>query len=217
MRKTFFIVAMLKPFKNDPEILYDKFWKGKGMRKNYFFAVKIPEEQKERLHRFIAEKKHFYLFKNWVHPQDYHITLAFLGKIDNELLQKAISRVNKRLFRENSFPLTIRHLGIFGSNTAPRVFWADVYPSAELTAIHRKVFQACEQAGVKLDKRPFRPHITLARKWIGDGPFSQQLLIPVRPSDNGMAISFIVQEIVLYETNLQSTPKYKEIKSFSLL
>lgn len=185
------------------------------MRHNYFYAVKIPEVEKNQLHRFVAEKKHNYPFKNWVHPQDYHITLAFLGKIDEELLREANNNVQNHLFQEKSFSLTIRRLGIFGSKHSPRVFWADVYPSSELLAIRQSVYQACEQAGLVLDQRPFRPHITLARRWTGDGPFTDQLKRQVQ-LQNGTKISFSVEEIVLYESWPQAIPRYKEVANFPL-
>lgn len=186
------------------------------MKNNHFFAVKIPEEQKMQLYNFINEKRNDYPFKNWVHPLDYHITLAFLGKVAPFLLRESVRRVQHHLSGEKSFRLTIRRLGVFGAKTSPRVFWADVFPSEDLTNIHEKVYLACLEAGVQLNQRPFRPHITLARKWIGEHPFSEHLLLPVEQKD-GTPISFKVQEIVLYESKLTSTPKYQGIERFSLL
>ena len=185
------------------------------MKTHYFIALKIPHHEKKLLYHFIEKRKADYSFKNWVHPEDYHITLAFLGNASKEELDEVIRGVHDILQHEKSFPLTVRKLGIFGQKTRPRVFWADVYPSEPLMQVRNKVFDVCEKIGFVLDKRPFRPHITLARRWVGDASFSEKLLLPVTLGE-GQSLSFSVEEIVLYRTNPQRTPKYEEIHIFPL-
>lgn len=178
---------------------------------HYFFAVKLPQEVKILLSEWVESHKEDFPFGRWVHPEDYHITLAFLGYADGMKLQKAIETLGKFLSEERSFSLNLNKLGTFGSEKNPRIFWADVEKSDALNQIQKKVYQQCLGLGFELDKKPFRPHITLARKWMSEEAFDPNKLTKV-VEDN----SFTVNEIILYETHLDKTPKYKEFASFPL-
>jgi len=113
------------------------------------------------------------------------------------------------------FRLEINQLGTFGREQSPRVLWADIEYSSELHDIRNKVFSACEQAGFKLETRPFRPHITLARKWTGEEAFQSDKLViwkKLQPD----SLPFQVSEVVLYRTHLNQLPKYEAIAIFPL-
>jgi 2'-5' RNA ligase len=106
-------------------------------------------------------------------------------------------------------------LGIFGKQDSPRIFFADTEESNELQLIRQKVFTACEEAGFILETRPFRPHITLARKWAGTEPFRKDAL-GVWEEFQPEPLSFKAINIALYQTHLHNTPKYEEVRLFSL-
>jgi RNA 2',3'-cyclic 3'-phosphodiesterase len=111
--------------------------------------------------------------------------------------------------------LEINKLGIFGKLDSPRIFWGDTKESNELQVVRRKVFTACLDAGFQLETRPFKPHITLARKWAGDKPF-QKTLLDVWNDLQPEPLLFKVNEVVLYQTHLDKTPKYEEITIYKL-
>jgi RNA 2',3'-cyclic 3'-phosphodiesterase len=182
---------------------------------HYFFAVKLPKEAKDFLYEWIQARKGDFPFARWVHPEDYHITLAFLGFAEKSMLNEVVEKVKPILEKESSFTLTLNSLGIFGPKKAPRIFWADVESSEQLDSIQKKVYRECEKTGFQLDKKPFRPHITLARKWKSEDAFEEGTLLQIREKD-GKTFSFNVTEIVLYETHLDRTPKYHEYVSFPL-
>ncbi|MFC5559046.1 RNA 2',3'-cyclic phosphodiesterase [Ureibacillus thermophilus] len=182
---------------------------------HYFFAVKLPKEAKEFLYEWIQARKGDFPFARWVHPEDYHITLAFLGFAEKEKLEQAIEKVKPVLEKEVSFTLTLNSIGVFGPQKAPRIFWADVESSEQLFSIQKEVYQQCVETGFQLDKKPFRPHITLARKWNSGDAFDIKTLMQIR-EENGNTFSFNVTEVVLYETHLDRTPKYVEYANFPL-
>jgi len=180
---------------------------------HYFFAVKLPSEAKRFIHQWVMTNKEHYPFKRWVHPEDYHITLAFLGNQEKEMLTKAIAAIAKIVEEEKPFELTFHQLGVFGNVTVPRIFWLDVKTCKQLTDIQKNVYNQCIKLGFALDKKPFRPHITLARKWDGPDPFQMNML---NQYSFQQSFSFSVNQIVLYETHLNQTPKYKEYHVFQL-
>lgn len=185
------------------------------MNKNthYFYALKLPSEVKLHLKEICEGLKIDFSFKSWVHTEDYHITFAFLGHADKEQLQTSIQLTKDALAEKTSFPLTVNELGIFGKSDAPRIFWAGTETETELNDCRATIYQACHQAGFQLETRAFHPHITLARKWIGEAPFLQDRL---RKQFKLEPITFQAEEVVLYETHLDKVPKY-EVKELFLL
>ncbi len=183
---------------------------------HFFFAVSLPEETKQELDKACLSLKDTLPFKRWVHPEDYHITLAFLGSALEERLATAKSLVEISLKEEKSFPLHIHQLGVFGKADEPRIFWADTLKENRLMTIRDKVYTSCIQAGFQLEERPFKPHITLARKWAGNTSFHPNLLKINNPFKE-TPLSFEANEVVLYQTHLEREPKYEKMAIFPLI
>lgn len=166
---------------------------------HYFFALPLPNELKQSLHQCIQKQQ--LPFARFVHEQDLHLTLAFLGSADEEQLQAARSLVASSVQEMEAFPLVINSLGVFGKKTEPRIFWAGIKEEQRLDTLQSAVSSACREAGFSIDNRPFRPHITLARKWKGESLFQlPQLAVNQK---------FLAETVVLYETYLDKSPKYK--------
>lgn len=182
---------------------------------HFFFAVKIPDETKSILKKQSEQLKEIFPFNRWVHHQDLHITLAFLGNAPSEKLSIALDNVQNSLLDSKGFLLEINKLGIFGRQESPRIFWIDTKENNELQVVRKKVFTACIEAGFQLETRPFKPHITLARKWAGDQPFQKNLL-EVWNELQPEPLLFRANEVVLYQTHLDQTPKYEAKKIFQL-
>lgn len=180
-------------------------------RHHYFFAAKLPAEAKAFLKHWVKAHQEEFPFGKWVHSEDYHITLAFLGFADEKLKQQAIDSLPEVLAGEEAFTLKLHKIGTFGAVKKPRIFWADTEHSEDLNRIQQKVHQQCRNIGFELDKKPFRSHITLARKWNGEQDFDAASLKEIQDR-----IAFTVDEIVLYETHLDRTPKYVEYAKFPL-
>jgi len=181
-------------------------------KSHFFYAVKIPMDTKEHLNLWIEKHLDRSLFERWVHPSDFHITLAFLGHSHEGDLLGLTEKIKRSLINIRPFPLTINQLGTFGKREQPRIFWAGVTASEPLYQLQKIVFKKCLDFGFQLDKKPFRPHITLARKYKGVSSFSHDLVNDITFSEEKWA-TFIVDEIVLYKTNLQQTPKYEVIEN----
>jgi RNA 2',3'-cyclic 3'-phosphodiesterase len=186
-----------------------------GQQTHYFFALSLPNETKTALKDFRDGIKGDFPFSRWVHEQDFHITLAFLGQADKDRLESAKNLVKEYIGDTISFWLKIDHLGIFGRKEAPRIFWAGVQTEEKLHQVRNQVFSACNRAGFELEARAFSPHITLARKWQGESPF----MIDKFETEKRLSTPFLfkAKKIVLYQTHLDRTPKYEAIASFPLV
>lgn len=180
---------------------------------HYFFAVKLPNEAKSFLDKWVQAHKVDYPFGKWVHPEDFHITLAFLGFAEEDKKENAVNSMGEAISGIPSFSLTLNQIGTFGPPKSPRIFWAGVNESDVLKELQKRVYKQCLDIGFQVDKKPFKPHITLARKWKGEQPYEKGRVIPI---DTDRPFSFSVDEVVLYETHLDKTPKYKEFARFTL-
>lgn len=179
---------------------------------HFFFALSLPEDVKAA----IGEKSHILEkqlpFKKWLHPEDYHITLAFLGNAEEDMLTKALRLAEDALSGEQPFRLKLAHAGVFGPSESPRILWIGTEPSSPLTVIRDHVYNASLQAGFSLDKKPFKPHITIARKCTAPD-FSLDKLAgtaDIYPE------AFTARTVTLYRTHIGKRPSYEPVHSISL-
>ena len=189
------------------------------MNKNthYFWAVRLPDFVKQNIQDELTNVKGIFQFKRWVHKNDLHITLAFLGSVeDQQQLQSVINTVGHAIKDEKAFPLQVQGLNVFGSNKSPRIFWAAVNHEKNLFQVQKIVHRKCQEVGFTLENRTYHPHITLARNWTGQEEFNSELLEKYNPFCE-KPLSFQAEEVVLYKTNLEEIPKYEPIAVFSLL
>ncbi|WP_338777666.1 RNA 2',3'-cyclic phosphodiesterase [Metabacillus sp. FJAT-52054] len=183
------------------------------MGTHYFLAVRIPRQQSAIIQSLIKQECSRMPFKRWVHPFDYHITLAFLGEPPSgeHLLQLSDDLSEIIEGRLPSFHLDFAGIQTFGAADSPRILWLGVRPSKTLMELREEVYSCCIKNGFQLDPRPFKPHITLARKWDGKDPY----LNPDGWNPESIP-SFEVPAIDLLQTNVNEEPKYKTIRSFPL-
>ena len=96
--------------------------------------------------------------------ENFHITLKFLGGVDDARIGAFTDALRAAVDGEHAFDLEIVGLGAFPSATRPRVLWAGVAAGLELlTAIAARVDHAMATQGFALEERPFSPHVTLGR------------------------------------------------------
>jgi len=183
---------------------------------HYFLALPLSPTMKGLLSnwREILEPK--LQFKTWVHREDYHITLAFLGHASFSQLNELKSGIINVTKQHQIFELTLAGLGTFGKQDSPRIFWAGVLNSEPLRSLQFDISNVVKNHGFQIDTRPFNPHITMARKWNEDKIFDfENIDKMVMPKEE--VSSFIVENVVLYRTHLQRVPKYQPLTVFPLM
>jgi 2'-5' RNA ligase len=92
-------------------------------------------------------------------PEQWHITLAFLGDVDNP--EGLYGGLRAAAARTSPFAV---HLAGGGAFTRARVVWVGVGGDVEaLGGLATDVQAACREAGIRLDAHRFRPHVTVGR------------------------------------------------------
>ncbi len=94
----------------------------------------------------------------------FHITLKFLGYVEQSRLPALWDSVCTAVAKSRPFTMVLRGLGAFPNLRSPRVAWAGIEQgAAELTDLAAKVEQACARHGFELERRAFKAHLTLGR------------------------------------------------------
>lgn len=153
----------------------------------------------------------------WVRPEGIHLTLRFLGGVEEEILSKIGGRVEQLVRGEGPISLTASGLGFFPNPSRPRVVWVGLQgETARLMGVQRKVEEAVYDLPVHQEReRGFTPHITVAR--IADFHSCSgiaRVLEAARSADFG---DFTVGSLILYKSDL--TPqgaKYTKLREFKL-
>jgi 2'-5' RNA ligase len=100
----------------------------------------------------------------WVHPDNLHFTLRFLGELPPAQVARAVVATRAAVGTLAPFSLTIGGLGAFPSLERPQVVWVGVTAGAEgLEALALALNAALARERFPAEDRPFRPHLTLGR------------------------------------------------------
>jgi 2'-5' RNA ligase len=98
-----------------------------------------------------------------VRPDHLHVTLAFIGDVD-EARAAAIVEASSAPLAAAPFDVAFGAAGVFPPRGAPRVLWLGLTSgAAEVGRVQRLVAARLAAIGIALEKRPFHPHVTLAR------------------------------------------------------
>jgi len=95
----------------------------------------------------------------WRPADNFHLTLAFIGETNRHGFDSAIEALSS--IEAPAFELRLTGVGFFGDKQ-PRALWAGVEPSGALDHLQAKTEQALRRAGFNLEKRKFKPHVTIA-------------------------------------------------------
>jgi len=129
-----------------------------------FIAIELPPEIKTDLHSLINGFKKTGQSLRWVNPENIHLTLKFLGNIKRDRVQEITASLQKSVININSFKLEMAGLGFFPNARRPRVFWVGVGGDIRsLILLQSRIDDNMEKLGFEKEKRPFSPHLTLAR------------------------------------------------------
>jgi 2'-5' RNA ligase len=130
-----------------------------------FIAIKMPDTLLTDIGQYIQQIKKLAPDVRWVKARSIHITLKFLGEIEENLLQQVVNELHPLKNLVEPFDLVVSGFGSFPSEKNPRVFWigleADVKNS--LFTLHKWIDTKLESLGFTKEKRRFSPHLTVGR------------------------------------------------------
>lgn len=175
-----------------------------------FLAVEVPLPQRKAVYSLIKSLHVESLPVKWVNLENLHITLKFLGEVDERRIT-AIQPVLKDIARQQQ-PFSIRLAGIGGFPTrhSPRVLWVGVdNGAAEITKLAITLDQELYRYDFLREEKKFHPHLTFGRARIPlriRGQLDQEFTTEL----------FTVQSFTLYKSTLRPAgPLYEILTQFS--
>lgn len=174
-----------------------------------FIAIDIPEELKRLLSQIpkldLASAK-----ITWVNPDNIHVTLKFLGEIDEIKLKKVSESLSK--ISTQRFTLKTSNMGCFPNENHPAVLWLGIQESKFLLDVQKKIEGALNQ--LFPPEKKFVSHLTVGRiKFINDKNALQQYMKNLYVKE----CAFEVNEIILYRSDLTPQgPKYTILQKFEM-
>jgi 2'-5' RNA ligase len=146
----------------------------------------------------------------WQDDAQLHLTLAFAGEVERPAAADLVEALAD--IESAAFPIEVAGVGHFERKGAPTAVWARVPASEPLSQLQRRVERACRRAGIATEKRPYRPHVTLARLPRLAGPIGDWL------ADHGTlrAGPWEATGFTLYQSHLrQEGPLYAPLVDFA--
>jgi 2'-5' RNA ligase len=130
-----------------------------------FIAVELPEPFKQTLAQ-LQEKigAGSRAPVKWVAPGSIHLTLKFLGNIDESLAGKVTEAIEAAAGGVHPFRIQLKDLGAFPNLNRVNIIWVGLAGDIDgLKALQRRIDESLKPLGFKPENRPFTPHLTLAR------------------------------------------------------
>jgi 2'-5' RNA ligase len=128
-----------------------------------FIAIELPGEIKNILGSIQDELKQTQADVKWVKPENIHLTLKFLGEIDEDLVEKIHSILDEVAGKNCPFKLGLTNLGAFPKLQYPRVIWIGMVGDQKVIDIAKDLEEQMVKIGIPAESRPFSSHITLGR------------------------------------------------------
>jgi 2'-5' RNA ligase len=121
-----------------------------------FTGVEIPPEVGQAL----ASLRGGLPGARWIDPENYHLTLRFIGDVDEMTAQEVASLLER--VKRNAFELHLEGVMSFGGRK-PRALIAMVAPARPLLDVHAEHERLMQRIGLEPEGRKYTPHVTVAR------------------------------------------------------
>jgi len=128
-----------------------------------FVAVNLPDEVRAAIWQSTATMRSKEFPIRWVSAESIHLTLKFLGDVDESLESQVIAALESAVLGARGFDLSLAGFGAFPNAHRPRVVWLGCETATALGLVQHRVEEEMNAIGFPFEGRPFRPHLTLGR------------------------------------------------------
>jgi len=151
----------------------------------------------------------------WVRPEVIHLTLKFLGEIENESVVEVCGITEGVAARHGSFELDVESVGHFGGRSARVVWVGSGKGSDELLGLQQDLEQKLAEAGWPRESRKFTVHLTLCR--IRNPKAGIELAQITEAYKDYKLGSIVADSVTVYQSQLRpSGPVYTPLGRYEL-
>jgi 2'-5' RNA ligase len=171
-----------------------------------FIAIDLPGEAKSLLAEAAASLSRQADSGNFVPKENFHLTLVFIGETKrvNDCIEVMHSVV--RLSGSGPLALSLSGIGSFKSKRG-HTWWAGIDDASALGNLANALADGLRSTGLSIEKRSFKPHVTLGRSVVTSRPVSLEL----------PRLSVSIPAVSLMRSDLSGDcPAYTEVASAAL-
>lgn len=167
-----------------------------------FISINLPEDIKREILSLQSRLKVHGGHIGWVKPDAIHLTLKFLGDIDEKKIPEIEAATREATKGFDTFYLRILGLGVFPSLKRPRIIWLGVNEEGDsLARLQSKIEDEIARIGPPREEREFKPHLTIGR--VKDLHGFKQLMDTI-DAERGIDLDgFNVTEILIMKSELR--------------
>lgn len=178
-----------------------------------FIGIDFDKELKAEIYKFQQKLKKYAVKGRWKNVENLHLTLKFLDEINPDQQEKINKAMEGISIARKPFNLAVAGMGIFNGRGSIRVLWLGMTGDmAELQSLYAEIDKALNCIGLPMEKRTYKPHITIGQDIIFEGSFDRIQEELGDPQFN----SFRVDSLFLFRSDqIQNKRVYSKSASYS--
>ena len=183
-----------------------------------FIAIGLPKPKIEKLTHLQSLLAPQIPNVRWAEGVTLHLTLTFLGEVENADLNNVCKTVQRVVTASSAFDLRLEKFGAFPDQTRARTLWVGIGGGGldTLLALQADINQAVGDAGYPTGENSFHPHITIGRMQKGR-QFACDVTPQIQHFQTWTAGHFNVTEVTTYSSHLtREGPVYTPLSTASL-
>ena len=181
-----------------------------------FFALDPPAALTRKIENLVKKFDTPPNFVRWVRAGNMHITLKFLGDVDESAIPAVVEAARRAVEPCPPLKLIVEGLGVFPNHEQPQVIWFGVSGDTEpLREMERSLSSSLTPLGFPPEDRPFAGHLTIGR--VKSGNARGKIARLVRQYHRFYIGETVSAEVALYESRLgMEGAVYAKLDSFPL-
>ena len=182
-----------------------------------FLAFELPHEIRSGISDVSIDLRKSGLNVKWVNVDNIHLTILFLGNIEEDDIHPMEDSIGKICDKYSSFDISLEGIGLFPDIRKPRVIWLGLGGNIDRMGNFRDDLQGIlSPFGIKKENRAFKPHITLGRFRNPTGKNGELGKYLTRYRSISSPV-YTVNELFLFKSELKpSGARYTRINSWML-
>ena len=176
-----------------------------------FIAIELPDRIRLDIASLQKDLASAGLKLRWVKSQNLHLTLKFLGDMNRETIADICNGLTAVTSMHPEFELQPSGIGCFPGLKNSRGLWTGISGTLDgLRTLQADVENALRPFGFKVEKRPFRGHLTIGRVKSRLNP--HKLAEALRAHQGFYSDAFTVKQVTLFQSKLQPNgPVYTKL------
>ncbi len=170
-----------------------------------FIGIKISAEIQEKLEGIQKKLKQADAHVSWINPDNIHLTLQFLGNVDEAQIVDIETQLRESVTVVKPFQLQVGYAGAFPNLRYPNVIWIGVSDDEEdsLKTLQEEIDSRLSRLGFQQEEGLFKPHLTIGR--VRSQKNKSNLLRAIEAIVNIWVGEIVVDAIYVIKSELKST------------